>query len=201
MSFPLRQASRASSLRALATADAEDVGLLKRAAAGDEAALAALYARHAAALLGYLRQLAREPSEAEELLQDTFVAAWKSAKRFESRSTVRTWLFAIARRRWRDGQRRHAPEVDADADLAQLPDPSPSPDENAFKGAELDKLSALVAQLNPAHREVLTLAFSDELSYAEIAQVLDVPVGTVKSRLNHARQALRIMWQRAAEGQ
>ncbi len=168
-----------------------DIELIKRLAAGDESALDVLYARHAAALTRYLRQLSRDPLEADEILQDTFVAAWTSAKRFEGRSTVRTWLFSIARRQWRDRHRRHALDLNADADLDQLTDPAPTPDEVALDAVASEELSALVERLSPAHREVLALAFVDELSYAEIAQVLEVPVGTVKSRLNHAKQALK----------
>ncbi len=169
----------------------EDVELLQRVAMGDQAALDALYARHAAVLLRYLRQLTRDTLEAEEILQDTFVAAWTSAKRFEGRSTVRTWLCSIARRQWRDRHRRHALDLDPNADLDQLTDPAPTPDEDALEAVAAEELGALVERLSPAHRDVLALAFVDELSYAEIAQVLDVPVGTVKSRLNHAKQALK----------
>ncbi len=169
----------------------EDVELLQRVAMGDQAALDALYARHAAVLLRYLRQLTRDTLEAEEILQDTFVAAWTSAKRFEGRSTVRTWLCSIARRQWRDRHRRHALDLDQNTDLDQLTDPAPTPDEDVLEAVAAEELGALVERLSPAHRDVLALAFVDELSYAEIAQVLDVPVGTVKSRLNHAKQALK----------
>ncbi len=191
MSLPSRRQVWRATARPQSFTTLEDVELLQHVAMGDQAALDALYTRHAAVLLRYLRQLTRDTLEAEEILQDTFVAAWTSAKRFEERSTVRTWLFSIARRQWRDRHRRHALDLAPDADLDQLTDPAPTPDENALAAVASEELSALVERLSPAHRDVLALAFVDELSYAEIAQVLDVPVGTVKSRLNHAKQALK----------
>ena len=191
MSLPSRRQVWRATARPQSFTTLEDVELLQHVAMGDQAALDPLYTRHAAVLLRYLRQLTRDTLEAEEILQDTFVAAWTSAKRFEERSTVRTWLFSIARRQWRDRHRRHALDLAPDADLDQLTDPAPTPDENALAAVASEELSALVERLSPAHRDVLALAFVDELSYAEIAQVLDVPVGTVKSRLNHAKQALK----------
>ena len=191
MSLPSRRQVWRATARPQSFTTLEDVELLQHVAMGDQAALDALYTRHAAVLLRYLRQLTRDTLEAEEILQDTFVAAWTSAKRFEERSTVRTWLFSIARRQWRDRHRRHALDLAPDADLDQLTDPAPTPDENALAAVASEELSALVERLSPAHRDVLALAFVDELSYAEIAQVLDMPVGTVKSRLNHAKQALK----------
>ena len=191
MSLPSRRQVWRATARPQSFTTLEDAELLQHVAMGDQAALDELYTRHAAVLLRYLRQLTRDALETEEILQDTFVAAWTSAKRFEGRSTVRTWLFSIARRQWRDRHRRHALDLAPDADLDQLTDPAPTPDENALAAMASEELSALVERLSPAHRDVLALAFVDELSYAEIAQVLDVPVGTVKSRLNHAKQALK----------
>ena len=75
-----------------------DAALIARVAAGESAALAAVYERHGAALFGYLVRLAGDRGVAEEITQDTLLAAWRSAARFEGRSSVRTWLFGIGRR-------------------------------------------------------------------------------------------------------
>ena len=152
-------------------------------AAGDRAALAELYGGEAPALFAYLRLFTSDRELAEEIVQDTFLAAWRGAAGFGGRASVRSWLFAIARRRATDALRRPrlqmAPE-DA-VGLAEVPRDEPGPED----------LAIAVNRLVPVHREVLVLAFAYDLSYAELAQVLGIPLGTVKSRLNAAKRALR----------
>jgi len=172
-------------------ADEYDVQLLRRMADGDEAALDDLYARHAPALFSYLLTLTDDRFEAEEVLQDTLVVAWRSARRFEGRARVRTWLLAIAHRQERDRRRRHAITIGPEAELDRLTDVARGPEELALAHEEVVELGALVARLNPSQRTILALAFVHQLSYAEIAAVLDLPIGTVKSRLNNARNALQ----------
>ncbi len=168
-----------------------DVQLVARMARGDQTALGEIYARHAPGLLTYLVTLTRDPAEAEEILQDTLVGAWQGARRFEGRSQVRTWLFAIARRQAYNRRRRPMLDVDPEAELEQLSNPGDEPEGLALAQVELAELEALVSRLSPVHREILELAFVHELAYAEIAQVLDVPIGTVKSRISNAKRALQ----------
>src|SRR5215469_6723814 len=99
----------------------DDAALVGRAGRGDEAALTRLYERHAAAVLAYLRHLTGDREEAEELLQDTFVAAWRAGAGFAGRASARAWLCGIARRRARDGRRRRRPPAPAGEALAGLP--------------------------------------------------------------------------------
>lgn len=158
---------------------------------GDQRALAELYERHSRAMLAYLVQLTGDRGTAEELLQDTFVAAWRGAGAFEGRAGVRTWLFGIARRRARDGHRRRLlPVADGwnEEDVA-----GDGGEEAALARIELAELGRLAGSLPVAHREVLALVLVHELPYADVARVLEVPVGTVKSRLNAARRALRAL--------
>jgi RNA polymerase sigma-70 factor, ECF subfamily len=170
----------------------DDAGLLRRLATGDARALETLYQRHAAALFGYLLSLNQERTLAEEVLQDTFLAAWHAAGSFRGSASVRTWLFAIARRQARDRGRRHHPTTTDDDDYLAVADPAPGPEQAALDRAELRDLVAGINALGPLHREVLALVFVHELSYAEAAQVLEVPIGTVRSRLNAARRLLHM---------
>jgi RNA polymerase sigma-70 factor (ECF subfamily) len=168
-----------------------DTLLLQRIATGDRQALADLYTRHQRALFRYLLQLTPDQALAEEILQDTLVAAWQGAATFGARSAVRTWLFGIARRQAHNRLRqRGLPLEDADV-LLELPAPDPDPQDAVLAGAEREELAQALRQLTAPHREVLLLVLVDDLSYQDAAQVLGVPVGTVKSRLNHARSALR----------
>lgn len=171
----------------------DDARALRRVARGDRQALTDLYVRYRLPLFRYLLQLTPDHGLAEELLQDTLVAVWKSAKSFEGRSTARTWIFGIARRQAHNTLRqRGLPLADA-AELETMPASDPEPEDAALAGAERAELAAALRELAPIHREVLVLTFMQDLSYQETAQVLGVPVGTVKSRLNHAKRALRAL--------
>jgi RNA polymerase sigma-70 factor (ECF subfamily) len=167
--------------------------LLACVAAGDRHALAELYAREGTSLLRYLLHFTSDRGLAEELLQDTFVAVWKNAGSFEGRSRARAWLFGIARRRaCKRLRRREPPGADLDA-LEEMPASEPEPEAALLAGLAREALLEAIDQLSDIHREVLLLTFVHELSYAEIAGILDVPLGTVKSRLSHAKRALRVL--------
>jgi len=167
-----------------------DLALLSRIATGDQGAIEELYRRHSRLLLAQLQFMVGQPTLAEEILQDTMLAVWKGARTFRGGSRVRTWLLGIARRQARDRMRRQRPVPMADADLAQRPSPNPGPEAIAVERAEGRRMVAALSTLTPAHREVLGLVFGADLSLAEVARVLEVPVGTVKSRLHAARAAL-----------
>lgn len=181
--------------------DDEEWEVLARIAAGERAALDELYARHRSPLLGYLRSLVSDPGLAEEVFQDTLFAAWTGAARFERRSSVRIWLLSIARRRAHDALRRRTIHVVDGVSLDPYPDPDPEPESRAIAHAERQALQMALARLRPFHREVLVLNFVQELSYQAIAEVLDVPIGTVMSRLHYAKRALRAELGREAGGE
>lgn len=176
-----------------------DEHTVARIAAGDRQALTQLYLHHRQALFSYLLQLTPDYGLAEELMQDTLVAVWRSAHTFEGRSSVRTWLIGIARRQAHNTLRQRGLPL---ADLSELDDTPAAdlePEDAALASAARDELGEALGLLLPIHREVLALIFVHQLSYQETAQVLGVPVGTVKSRLNHAKRALRALL-RSAEG-
>lgn len=178
--------------------DAEEQ-LITRIAAGDRHALAALYHAHRQPLFAYLLHLTGDRELAEEVLQDTFLAVWHGAGRFAGRARVRTWLIGIARRQAHTTLRRRAlPRADLQ-DAADLADAAPDPADRAIAAATGDELRATLEKLPAAIRETLLLAFAHGLSYAEIADVLGVPVGTVKSRLHTAKRAMRALLERARE--
>ncbi len=169
----------------------DDAHTLRRVAKGDRQALTDLYVRFRLPLFRYLLQLTPDHGLAEELLQDTLVAIWKSARTFEGRSSARTWIFGIARRQAHNTLRQRGVSLADAAELETMPASDPDPEDAALAGAERAELAAAMRELVPIHREVLVLTFMQELSYQETAEVLGVPVGTVKSRLNHAKRALR----------
>lgn len=168
-----------------------DAAALRRVVQGDGEALAELYERHGTVVFRYLLRLTGDRQLSEEVLQDTLLAAWRSASRFEGRSTVRTWLLGIARRqaysRLRGSRAISVLELMAGTELAS---DAPGPEEALLVAEAQAEVAEAVGDLSPVHREILGLAFADELSYAEMAEVLEVPLGTVKSRLLRAKAAL-----------
>lgn len=165
--------------------------LIERIARGDQDALADLYARLGPPLFRYLTQLVEDRGLAEEVLQDTLVVVWQSASRFEARSTPRTWLYGIARRQAHNRTRRKAlPRADV-SELELTPADDVEPEEALLANVEREELARAVSRLTAAHREILALVFDSGLSYIETATLLGIPEGTVKSRLNNAKRALR----------
>ena len=168
-----------------------DAALLERIAGQDRRAVAELYARHQRPLFRYLWQLTSDHGLAEEILQDTIVAVWQGAGAFEARSAVRTWLFAIARRQAHNVLRRRGLQLASEDGLHALEDSDPGPEERVLRQSDAEDVQRALARLPLIHREVLVLNFINGLRYDEIATVLGVPEGTVKSRLSNAKRALR----------
>ena len=166
-----------------------DAALLRSVAAGDAGSLTRLYERHAGPLFGYLYRLAGDRMTAEEILQDTMLAVWRSAAGFDGRSKVSTWLFGVARRQAHNRLRNRA-SPEPVADLPDLADRAAGPDEVAIAAAGGTPLAAAVQRLPDHHRDVIALVFVAGLPLADVADVLSIPVGTVKSRLHHARAAV-----------
>jgi RNA polymerase sigma-70 factor, ECF subfamily len=171
--------------------DADDAVLLRRVADGDRDALGALYRRHAHVVLAQIRLAVGEPGLSEEILQDTMLAVWRGAGSFRGVSQVRSWIIAIALRQARDRLRRRRVTVVADESvLSGQAAADPGPEAQVLERAELAVVAEAIRSLSPAHREVLGLVFGADLTLADAAEVLGVPVGTVKSRLAAARAAL-----------
>ena len=168
----------------------EDAGLLRRIARGDEDAMAAFYREHGRVVLAQVLLVTGERVLAEEIVQDTMLAVWRGAGSFRGESSERSWVIAIARRQTRDRLRARRLRVVDDAFLADQPGSGPGPEITALDRAELAEVRVAIRDLTPSHREVLGLAFGSGLSLPEVAGVLEIPVGTVKSRLTAARTAL-----------
>ncbi|HEY6790766.1 MAG TPA: RNA polymerase sigma factor [Trebonia sp.] len=168
----------------------DDAGLLRRIGQGDEDAMASFYREHGRVVFAQVLLVAGERVLAEEIVQDAMLAVWRGAGSFRGESSVRSWVIAIARRRTRDQLRGRRLRVVDDAFLADQPGSGPGPEVMALDRAELAEVRGAIRELAPAHREVLGLAFGSGLSLPEVAGVLEIPVGTVKSRLTAARTAL-----------
>jgi RNA polymerase sigma-70 factor (ECF subfamily) len=168
----------------------DDTALLGRIGQGDEDAMAAFYRAHGRVVFAQVLLVVGERVLAEEIVQDAMLAVWRGAGSFRGDSSVRSWVIAIARRQTRDRLRGRRLRVVNDAFLADQPGPGPGPEVTALDRAELAEVKGAIRELTLPHREVLGLAFGSGLSLPEVAGVLEIPVGTVKSRLAAARTAL-----------
>ena len=168
----------------------DDVQLLRRIGRGDEDAMAAFYREHGRIVLAQVLLVAGERVLAEEIVQDTMLAVWRGAGSFRGESSVRSWVIAIARRQTRDRLRGRRLRLVDDTYLADQPTSGPGPEVMALDRAELAEVKGAIRDLATPHREVLGLVFGTGLSLPEVAGVLEIPLGTVKSRLTAARTAL-----------
>jgi RNA polymerase sigma-70 factor, ECF subfamily len=150
-------------------------------------------------LYGYAMVLVRNPAEAADLVQETYVRALKAKESLRPRSNVKSWLFTILRNIWLNQLRhkRRAPQIvelearEAIADVAI--ETSKDPHAQYESKMEQDKVRNAIQQLPEEFREIILLREYEELSYQEIAAMLDCPVGTVMSRLARARAKLRAL--------
>lgn len=174
--------------------------LLARVAAGDEEALRRLYLDYRPRLRRYLwHQLDGDATSVEEALQDVFLAVWRTASGYRAEARVSTWLYQIAHNVALSARRRLARRPDSlwlntstnesdDNDVLHWTDiANDTLDDRVLNRLSLDDA---LDSLSPKHREVLSLVFQHGFSLDEAARILDVPTGTVKSRISYARKAL-----------
>jgi len=168
---------------------ADDAALMALARTDDRGAFAALVARHQKKLLNYFRRSGVQ-YDAEDLVQQTFLRLYRYRNRYTPRAKFTTFLFLMARQVWIDELRkRKRAERLADA-LAAEPEPAAGVGTAPPQGARLDVAQA-VAALPEAMRQVVELGIYQDLPYAEIARILSIPAGTVKSRMFNAIRLLR----------
>ena len=193
----------------------DDVAVVRRMAAGSEAALETLYDRYASAIFAAVYRLTSDRGTAEEVVQETFLALWNRAETFDpAAGSLAAWLHAIARNRTIDrlraaGRRPSlvalssaaAPDEDATQALERLVSdgaivggarPAPGP-EQAFESAGVQEaIGTALASMPEDERTVILLAYQEELSQTEIAARLGWPLGTVKTRTRRALHRLRV---------
>ena len=179
---------------------------LERLRQGDALAATAIYRGYYGCVMAFVGLYVTDASAAEEIVQDTFLAAFDQSDRFQGRSSFKTWLLAIAKNKSRDAIRRAKREPAAIASddvsiLDQLVDQGwPALEQIAAK--QLGKLIAFCLKRLPlAQREVTYFVFYEEMSLEQVAHQVSCPPGTVKSRLFHARLKLADCLKRRLDGQ
>jgi RNA polymerase sigma-70 factor (ECF subfamily) len=183
----VRQAERAPASRG---SNAEELLLLERIKAGDDGAFQRLYRLYHPRLTNFLLKMVRRPQLVEEVLNDTLMVVWQRPDSFHGGSKLSTWIFAIAYRKALKGLKKFDDPLE-DNEVAERVSEEESPEENSAAFRRRDLLADVMQELSPTHRAVVDLTYYHELDYNEIARILDCPVGTVKTRMFHARRQLR----------
>jgi RNA polymerase sigma-70 factor (ECF subfamily) len=175
-----------------------DAQLLRAHARGDPRAFADLLERYRARILHLVRcRVGAGSLWVEDVAQDVFVQVHRRAATFQGRSSVKTWLYAVAINVCRDHQRHErrdptagSSDIDPAEPLAQLPDSSLDPLEQLEQQERTALVRDAFEELGPAHRTVLYMRDHEDMSYEQIAGALGVPIGTVRSRIHNARALL-----------
>lgn len=176
------------------TGPAALAALLKRAASGDEAAFAELYDEVSSRLYGLVRRVVRDPAQSEEVAQEVLVEVWRTATRFDGeRGSASTWIHTMAHRRAIDRVRSAQASHDREERVA-LRDHVPAYDEvvdTVETRLEQEQVRRCVQGLTDLQRESVTLAYYGGHTYQQVAELLDVPLGTVKTRMRDGLIRLR----------
>ena len=182
-----------------------DQELVNRFKGGDQSAFDEMVARYWDRIYGMVHQLLRNSEDAEEVTQDAFIRAHRGLVNFRGDSAFSTWLYQIAtnlarNRYWYWWRRKRDKSVSFDAPVSAdnattladlIPAELETPDDITVTQEFIDRIAQGMEKLNAKHREILTLRNIKNLSYEEIAAILQISVGTVKSRIARARESLR----------
>lgn len=175
--------------------------LLSRIADGSEAALQEFYESYDARIYGFALKRLNDPADAADVLNDVMLEVWRSAGRFEGRSKPLTWVLGIAYYKVSDILRRRgrgALSIELDEEMADENSPVATEILSGLEDAK--QVRRCLDQLSDAHRVVVHLAFFEDLSYPEIAEIADCPVGTVKTRMFYAKQVLKRCLSQLSDG-
>ena len=168
---------------------AADLSLVEKIAAGDQAAMKQVYERHSGPLFHFVKSWLANPHEASDIVHETMLEVWRRADRFQGRSSLKSWIFSIARNKSIDKNRKLS-RLSYTDDIPETPDEDANPMEALAVSQDAEILKSCIANLSETHRRMIHLAFYEDLSYREISEIEDCPIGTVKTRILHAKKLL-----------
>ena len=176
--------------------DSREEKWIAAAREGDQGAFEELVLLYEKRVLALTQRMCGNPEDAAEAAQEAFLAAWQGLKNFRGDSSFSTWLYRLSSNACvdllrREGRRQAAVSLDGEDLNLDIPSPIPSPQEEAERRELREQIEAGLRALPPEYREVLVLREMQQLRYDEIAHVLELDVGTVKSRISRGRKRLR----------
>lgn len=168
----------------------DEAGLMRRVARGELKAFEELYRAYHPRLTRFIANMLARPHLVEEVLNDTMLVVWNRAETFNGSSKVSTWIFSIAYRKALSALRRwDEPMEDNQSEGRQSPEPGPEDQIGRRQVGEV--LLSAMGELSADHRAVVDLTYFHDVGYREIAEIMGCPVGTVKTRMHHARRRLK----------
>ena len=179
----------------------EEAELVRGAQAGDSAAFDLLVEQYTPHLYRVIRRLASDQDEAEVIVQEAWLRAWRAIRRYVADGPLIPWLVRIAINVARDRWRKKTPLdfTDLGDEETVLLDPTPGPEDRLSHKEALERLARGVETLRPEYRMVIALRYDAGLSYKQIASVLEIPLNTVRTYLRRAKSVLRL-WMEAEDG-
>lgn len=188
---PLQSKSKFSS-RALSNVSqaSSDAELLRSIAQGEKRAMALLFARHNVRVFRFALSVTGDRSLAESAVSDVFLDVWRHAGAFKGKSEVTTWLLGIARHKALTSLKRPPHEQLTDELAESIEDTAEGPEAAMGKTQTRTILAECLVKLSPAHRQIIDLVYYHERTIDEVAAILQIPMGTVKTRMFYARQHL-----------
>lgn len=173
--------------------NSSDQSLLEDIANENQAAMESFYKRHASAVYGFAMKTLQNPVDASEVVNEVMLEVWKKAASFEGKSAVKTWLLSITHHKSVDlirRSQRHHHESDEHIDEKLNENPACSVLDGQLSAENAGHIKTCMNELQNGHRQVVYLTFFEGFSYPEIARTLEIPDGTVKTRMMHAKKAL-----------
>jgi RNA polymerase sigma-70 factor (ECF subfamily) len=167
-----------------------DGDLIRRIEAGEQLALKTLYARHHVKIFRFAMRILRSESTAEDVVSEVFLDVWRHAANFGGRSEASTFLLAVARNKaYSHLRKRREDELD-EAQANEIEDLSDTPEASVQKKNKSELLRACLQRLSREQREVMDLVYYHDKPIEEVAEIVGIPAGTVKTRMFHARKRL-----------
>lgn len=167
-----------------------DKALIAGVIDGNKGAMNEIYKTYAPALNGFIRLFLADPNDVADIIHDTMLEVWRKADRFEGRSSLKTWIFSIAKNKSIDRNRKHARLKYSD-EVIDIEDDGLNAAELFNLSQEASAVRVAVEQLKPDHRRAIHLSFFEDLTYKEIAELEGCPEGTIKTRILYAKRSLQ----------
>lgn len=168
-----------------------DLKLIEDIADSNKEAFKALYEKYVRQVFSFVYKITKDSKLTEEVVNDTMFEVWKGAGNFKGNSTVLTWIFGIAHNKSMNELRKKRPEALDPEEFSRFASSDENAEEIIVKKDRSERMNIALSELTPEHRTVLELTFYNGLSYQEIAEIMECPVNTVKTRMFYAKEKLK----------
>ena len=167
----------------------DDLVLMRRIANREESAMREIYSLHAGPLTGFAKRCLAYESDADDIVHETMMEIWRRPERYQGRSSLKSWMFAIARFKSYDRNRKSGRTILSDMEDTRVCEDA-LPSEALAASQDASRVRTAMNALSETHQRALHLSFFEDMTYKEIAEVEGCPVGTIKTRILHAKRKM-----------